>query len=382
MLPVVKRRGLVVVVAVLLLLTVCTGSVVAQGTDEGTEAGDGDELLEVSGWTAVAALLIGTVVLIASVELLIHALVRTALRFGVSAFLMAVVFSGWEFDNVAVGLFTGFAEMQNVALGLAIGNAVSIFGLTLALGALLFPFAVDVPDDYLVMTVAAPLLLVPALLSGSLTPAMSVMFLVLYVVIFAYILGRERGRDRTFMESSEVHEAAAVPDGAETRLPSPVRSLTQYDWFWPAMLVVAIGGIALGAEGSASGIEGILETWNLTETFLGVTVITLLYTLDDIVLILEPLRLGYNDVAVGGVIGSLLFFVTANVGIVGLLGTIHFRWETVFVHLPTLLGFAALSSYLLWRGEMTKKHGALLLGLYVTYLLVNVQFFATLPVGE
>ena len=97
------------------------------------------------------------------------------------------------------------------------------------------------------------------------------------------------------------------------------------------MLVVAIGGIALGTEGSASGIEGILETWQLTETFLGVPVITLLYTLDDIVLILEPLRLGYNDVAVGGVIGSLLFFATANVGIVGLLGTIQFRWETVFV---------------------------------------------------
>lgn len=374
-------RTVVALIAVSLLVVLGTGLVVAQGGGA-AEAGDGSELVEVSGWTAVATLFVSTAVLIASVELLIHALVRTALRFGVSAFLMAVVFSGWEFDNVAVGVFTGFAELQNVAFGLAIGNAVSIFGLTLALGALAFPFSVDVPDDYLAMTAAAPLLLVPALLSGSLTPTVSIMFIVVYVVVFAYIVQRERGMDRTFMQADEVKEASTAADGEVGRsLPAPGRALTRSKWFWPLMLLVAVGGIILGAEGSASSVEGILSTWNLTGTFLGVTLITVLYTVDDLLLVLEPLRLGYEDVAVGGVIGSLLFFVTANVGIVGLLGTIHFRWETVFVHLPTLIGFAALATYMLRRGEMTHKHGGLLLGLYVLYLLVNVRFFATLPVG-
>jgi cation:H+ antiporter len=133
MLPAGRTRVIAVSVGVLVLLSVCTGATVAQesgepGTTEETE--DGGELLDVSGWAAVGALLLGTVVLVASVELHVHALVYTALRCGVPAFLLAVVFSGWEFDNVAVGLCTGFAEMQNVALGPAIGNAVSIFGLT------------------------------------------------------------------------------------------------------------------------------------------------------------------------------------------------------------------------------------------------------------
>ena len=378
-----SRRAVVALLVVTLLLPVGTGLVVAQ--DGGGNGGGDGGLLDVSGVGAVVTLLVGTVILMASVELLIHALVRTALRFGVSVFLLAVIFSGWEFDNVAFGLFTGFADMQHVAFGLAIGNAVSIVGLTLALGAIAFPFAVEVPDDYLALMVAAPLLLVPVFLSGTLTPALSVVFVGLYVVIFAYIVRRERDADRSVLQSDEVVRAATATDGqldaGPASLPDSVERLTRFAWFWPLMLLVSIGGIAVGAEGSAAGVEGILATWNLSGTFVGVTLVTILFTIDDLLLIVEPLRLGYADVAVGGVIGSLLFFVTANVGIVGLVGTIDFRWETVFVHLPVLFGFAALSSYILKRGEVTRTHGALLLGLYVLYLLVNIRFFATVPVG-
>lgn len=382
MAPATSGRIVVILGVILLVATGGAGLVVAQEEGENDEGG---ELLDVSGWTAVVALLVGTAILMVSIELLIHALVRTAIRFGVSAFLLAVIFSGWEFDNIAFGIFTGFREMQNVAFGLAIGNAISIFGLTLALGAVVFPFVIDVPNDYIVMTGAAPLLLIPVLLSGTLTPVLSIMFIMMYVVIFAYILQRERQMDRSFMQSDEVKEAVSIPDGERDiaiPLPAPVRRVAQYDWFWPLMLLLAVGGIIVGAEGSAAGVEGLIDTWELTGTFVGVTFVTVLYTIDDILLIIEPLRLGYSDIAVGGVIGSLLFFVTANVGIIGLLGAIHFRPETVSFHLPVLLGFAGLASYFLWRGRLTRKHGALLLGLYVLYILINIQFFATVPLGE
>jgi cation:H+ antiporter len=381
----VARRVGVCLVALVLLTSLVAGVAVAQDGDETGESGEAGELIEAEGWGAVGFLLLGTIVLMASIKLLIHALVRTAIRFGVSTFLLAVIFSGWEFDNVAFGLFTGFREMQNVAFGLAIGNAVSIFGLTLALGALLFPFVTDVPNDYLGILVGSPFLLVPVILSGTLTLPLSVMFLFLYVVIFAYIVQQERHADRRFMRSEEVTEAATVADGngaVERRVPEPLAALTRRDWFWPLLLVVAVGGIVVGAEGSATGVEGIMETWELTGTVVGVTLITLLYTLDDLLLIAEPLRLGYDDIAVGGVVGSLLFFVTANVGIVGLVGEIEFQPQTVLFHLPALLVFAALSTFLLWRGRLSRRHGAALLGLYAGYLAITVWLFATVPVPE
>lgn len=379
------RRVVTCIAALLLVATLGTGLAAAQNGDETGADGDDGELLAVEGWTAVGLLLAGTAVLMASIKLLIHALVRTALRFGVSTFLLAVIFSGWEFDNVAFGLFTGFREMQHVAFGLAIGNAVSIFGLTLAVGALLFPFETDVPVDYLGLLVGAPFLLVPVILSGTLTLALSVMFLFMYVVVFAYIVQRERRSDRQFMRSEEVTEAVTVADGkggVRRHFPESLAGLARREWFWPSMLLVAVAGIVVGAEGSATGVEGILETWELTGTVVGVTFITILFTIDDLLLIVEPLRLGYYDVAVGGVVGSLLFFVTANVGIIGLVGDIHFRPQTVVFHLPVLLLFAGLSSYMLWRGRMSRKHGAVLLGLYVLYILFTLSLYATVPIAE
>lgn len=402
-------------VVVLLVLALVGGGAAAQEADEVGEE-DESELLSVSGWAAVAAFLFGSVVLLVSVEVLIHALVRTASRFGVSALLLAVVVSGTEVDNVAFGVFTGFREMQNVAFGLAIGNAVSIFGLTLAAAALLYPFEVSVPNDYLALMVASPLALLPFLLGGEITGLHGIGLILAYGVVFAYIARRELGGDRSYMRSSEVMEAAtsadgegyaaagaaegdAAPEATSTAdgdlsepeptgsagdsddLPGVLSRVAAHDWFWPAVMVLALLGLAVGAETASAGTEGILETWALQETAFGVTLVTLIFTLDDLLLTVEPVRLGYTDVAVGGIIGSMLFFVTANTGIVALVGDISTSPEAIYFHLPALLVFAGASAYLLHRGRLTRRAGAALLGLYLVYLAVNVVFFAALPVS-
>jgi cation:H+ antiporter len=387
------RYGRLVIVA-LLVLTLACGGVAGQEVEE-DEASEGGEmeLLSVSGWAAVGAFLLGAVILLVSVEVLIHAVVKTATRFGVSALLLAIVVSGTEVDNVAFGVFTGFREMQNVAFGLAIGNAISIFGLTLAVAAIAYPFEVSVPDDYLALMVASPLLLLPFLLAGTITALHGIGLILAYALIFAYIARKELGGDRSYMRSSEVMEAATSADGegygdrpADSRpaenetLPGPLRKFARHDWFWPGVMVVALLGIVVGAESASAGTEGILRTWDLQGTIVGVTLVTVLFTLDDLLLAVEPVRLGYYDVAVGGIIGSLLFFVTANTGIVALVGSISTSSRAIFFYLPALLVMTALSGYLLRRGRVTRRDGIALLGLYIVYLAVNVAFFAGVPV--
>ncbi|WP_162829580.1 sodium:calcium antiporter [Halorussus rarus] len=384
------------VVALVVVSTAVVGVVAgnAGAVQESDEAGESDELLSVSGWAAVAAFLLGSLILLGSVEVLIHALVRTASRFGVSALLLAVVVSGTEVDNVAFGVFTGFREMQNVAFGLAIGNAISIFGLTLAAAALLYPFDVDVPTDYLAIMVVSPLVLLPYLLTGRIDAVDGVVLIAAYLAVFGYIAARELRGDRSYMRSGEVMEAATSADGqgeaaaavagdgvTDDDLPGPLRRVARRDWFWPAVMLVALGGIVVGAETASTGTEGIVETWDLHQTAFGVTMVTIVFTLDDLLLAVEPVRLGYNDIAVGGVIGSLLFFVTANTGIVALVGSVTTSPRALYFHLPALLVIAGLSGLLLWRGKLTRLAGAALLGLYVAYLAMNVFFFSALPVS-
>ncbi len=390
-------RGFIVA----LLVLAAVGGCVAGQESGGTQSAEGDEPLSFSGWVAVAAFLAGSAILLVSVEVLIHALVRTATRFGVSALLLAILVSGIEIDNVVFGISTGFEGMQNVAFGLAIGNAISIFGLTLAVAALLYPFEVSVPDDYLALMVVSPLILLPILLVGRTTRLQGVLLILAFVAVFAYIARRELRGDRSYLRSSEVMDAATDTDGegvatdreatpsADTGpgtdrdgdLPNFVSRFARHDWFWPGVMVVALFGIVVGAETAAAGTEGVLRTWHLRETVFGVTLVTIVFTLDDLLLAVEPVRLGYSDVAVGGVVGSLLFFVTANAGIVALVGSVTTSPRAVYFHLPALLVFAGLSGVLLRHGRMTRRTGAVLLGLYVVYLAINLAFFATLPVG-
>lgn len=370
------RWSVSVLVGVVALLVGGTGRVAA------LSAGGADDLVAVSGWAAVGTLLAGTVVLLVSVEVLVQALVRTAREFQVSAFLLAVVFSGFEFDNVAFGVFNGFRELQEVSFGLAVGNSLSIFGLVLALGAVLYPFEVDVPTGYLLLMVVAPFVLLPSVFLGEFTAVAGLLLVGLGVVVFGYLYRRERAADRPVAQSHEMREAFVRADGEAPSVPGPLAPLARRSWFWPAVMVVAVAGIVVGAEGSSAGVEGVLRTWDLTGTFLGATLVTLLYTADDLLLAVEPLRLGHADVAVGGIVGSLLFFVTANVGIVALVGTVEVSRSTALLHLPALIAITSLSAYFLWRGRLGRRHGLVLLGLYVAYLALNVVLFSGLPVGE
>jgi len=110
--------------------------------------------------------------------------------------------------------------------------------------------------------------------------------------------------------------------------------------------------------------------------------VTLLYTVDDLLLAVEPLRLGHYDITVGGIIGSLLFFVTANVGIVALVGDVHVGAATLYLHFPVLVGMTTLAGYFLRRGTLTRWQGLVLFAFYLSYLLVNVVLFSSIPVGE
>ena len=158
----------------------------AGGADDGDEAGEAGEEGEeeeeggiegaIGGFAeqygllgALAVLAAGVVLLTISAERLISYLVRSALGLGVSLFALAIVFTGFEFDDTAVALVFSAAELQNAALGTALGTGLAIIGITLALAAIVHPFSVDIPNDYLVVFVLSPLILVPVVLGGTIT---------------------------------------------------------------------------------------------------------------------------------------------------------------------------------------------------------------------
>ena len=360
--------------------------------------------------TSVFVFISGATLLIVSAEKLIAHLVGAASGLRVPLFLLAVVFTGIEFDDITLGVALNLEDLSGVALGIVFGTALSFAGVVLALAALLEPSEVDVPRDYVVLLAAAPLVALGFALTAPLTVGDGVVLLGLFVLFVAYVAVRELRRSVAVFRDVEVVEAATVGgpgggvpprEGAETERgwsgggdawdePGPGRQVLDDvpvaerrelpGWAHLGLALLALAGLVIGAATTSAGTEGILETYGLEGTVFGATIVTVVLTLEDLFLTVEPFRRGVPEIGVGNVIGSVVFSVTGKLGITLLAGGIVVGSDVLTWHLPSLIALTGLAAYFLSTGRLRRWHGCALLALYVAYWVVSLVAFGGAPV--
>ena len=361
--------------------------------------------------TSVFVFISGATLLVISAEKLITHLVGAASGLRIPLFLLAIVFTGVEFDDIALGVGLNLEELSGVALGVVFGTALSFTGVVLAVAAVIRPSQVDIPRDYLVLFAVAPLVMVAVTLTGPLTVTDGLLLLGLFVLFVTYVAARELRRSVAVFRDVEVYEAAVAEAeddahpargvGTEARLDPPVAAgartgagRTQQvvedaprteerdlpGWAHLGLAVVALAGLVVGAATVSTGTEGILAAYGLEGTVFGATIVTAVLTMEDVFLTVEPFRRGVPEIGVGNVIGSVVFSVTGKLGITLLAGGIVVGSDVFTWHLPALVVLTALAAYLLSTGRLTRWHGCTLLALYVVYWVVSLVAFGEVPV--
>jgi cation:H+ antiporter len=370
---------------------------------------------------------LGIAVLVYSAEKLIGYLVGVASRWAISLFLIAVVFTGIEFDDLAFGVVLNLEDLSEVALGTVIGTTVAMTGVVLALAAIIAPCAVDVPRDYLVLFVAAPVVMFVLAFTGALTFASGIVLLVLFVAFVGWVAYREYSARRPVWRNAELYEqlekAGVGGGGAATAtltggsgggdilvggttgasatgsggsgsggfdLPADLRvdqGFLKARQHSPAgglaLALFALLGLIVGAVVAGAGTGGILDTFSIEGTVFGVTIATLALSLEDIFLTVEPARRGAPEIGVANVIGSVVFSVTGKLGIILLIGgTITVDDDVLTWHLPVLMGLTAISAVFLATGRLRRWHGIVLLALYVVYFVVSLVAFGGVPLDD
>ena len=386
------KRGLAIVLVLVLALTVCVTPVAAQEPgeeDEGGIEGRIEGAVEAQGLLgALAVLAFGAVLLTACVEKLIDYLTRAALGLKVSLFALAIVFTGFEFDDTILALVLSAGDLEAAALGTALGTGLAIVGITLALAAIVRPFPVDLPPDYVVLFGLAPLLLVPFVLAGTLTFVHGLLLLGAFAAIFGYIIVREYRRDVPVFLNSELGREIRADGGFA--LPSSVSGIPEdrlvgdrpaAGWIWLSFAVLALVGIVFASMLLEAGSEVVVDGFGIEETVFGATVLTVVLTFEDVMLTIEPVRRGIPEIGVGNVIGSVLFSMTGNVGVIMLLSELNVANSVLTFHLPAVILVTALAAYFLYTRELKRWHGLLLGGLYVGYWVVALVVFGGVPLG-
>lgn len=356
---------------------------------------------------SIVLFVVGAAVLIYSAEKLIVYLVGAASGLKFSVFLLAIIFTGIEFDDVALGVALNLEDLSGVALGTVFGTAISMTGIVLALAAIIRPTRVAIPRDYIVLFALAPLVMIPFALTESITAAGGAILLAVFVLFLGYIAYKELRRDTPVFRNPEILEkvgaggggeaaGATVTGGADAGPRSTARgsniapftvtmpfsdSRPLPGWAGLGLAVVALVGLIAGAAVTGMGTEGILEDFGIEGTLFGATIATLVLTLEDIFLTVEPTRKGAPEIGVGNVIGSVVFGVTAKLGIIVLAGgSILVDDDVLSWHLPVLVVINALAAYFIFTGRLRRWHGFLLVALYIAYWVVSFTMFGEAPV--
>ena len=348
-----------------------------------------ESFVEAQGlWGAVFVLFGGVIVLTVAVEKLISYLTRAAIGLKMSLFTLAIVFTGFEFDDTILALVLSAGGLEEAALGTALGTGLAIIGVTLALAAIVKPFPVELPSDYVALFALSPVLLVPFVLVGTLTFAHGALLLGAFVSMFGYVILRERQRDAPVFHSSEIGRTiradggVAVPESIsaipEDRL---VGTRCNAGWIWIALAVIALAGVVLGAILLETGSEVMVEELGIEQTVFGATILTAILTFEDVLLTLEPVRRGVPEIGIGNVMGSVLFSVTGNIGVIMLLSELRITPAVLTFHLPAIILITAIAAYFIYGNELKRWHGFLLGGLYIVYWLIALLVFGGVPIS-
>jgi cation:H+ antiporter len=355
--------------------------------------------------TSILIFAAGAALLIYSAEKLITFLVGAARGLAISLFLLAILFTGIEFDDLAFGVVLNLEGLEDVALGVIFGTVISLTGLVLALAALIAPCRVEVPKDYITLFAIAPLVLIWPALLGELGVVSGIILVVLFVLFVAYIAYRESRRAVPTFRSAEVLEEMESPElvgavagkgggggnrggrGAgdlyETGEVGLAKSNNRPGWVLLLLAFLALVGLVVGAWAMTEGTEGILEDFAISGTVFGATIATLVLSLEDIFLTAEPARRGAPAIGVGNIIGSVVFSVTAKVGIIALAGGALLITPEIFSwHLPALVAINGFAAYALFTGHLRRWHGAALLVGYIAYWVISFSVFGLVPVDD
>ena len=157
--------------------------------------------------TSIFIFISGATLLVYSAERLVGSLVGVSRGLAISVFLLAIIFTGIEFDDIVLGVALNLEGDQDVALGLVIGTAVSFSGIVLALGAILAPTTFSIPREYIVVFALAPLIMLVFAVQ-EVTTADAIVLLLLFVAWVAYVAVRESKRETATFRNLEIIDEA------------------------------------------------------------------------------------------------------------------------------------------------------------------------------
>ncbi len=305
--------------------------------------------------TSLTASPIGVALAVWATERLLEGLVGLAWAAHLPTFTVAAVLSGFEVENVAVGLAAGARGSAAIALGSVFGGAMFLVCVALGLGAVLYPLHVSLPRPVLGVLAVAPVLAGLALL-GDTTPRLAGAALLVAFGLLMTVLVVAARRHR-FLDDDEIEEAVEKQHS------------------WSAALGLTLVGlvvISVGGELVATGAEQIILSLGVPAMLMGMVVTPAAVELEEVIRQAVPTREGHPEVSAGNLVGTMLYFVLFNLGLIALLTPVPVEAQVCRLDWPALVVVTWLATVFLARGRVGRPEGSVLLLGYGLYIVAHI----------
>ena len=303
---------------------------------------------------SLVSFVIGLGLVIYFAEKLVKGAVGTSLGFGISTFLISVIFIGFDPENLALGSVATFEDLAGIALGSIIGAAMVAVALAFGITALFAPMEFgQVPKQILAVPILAVLLLAVLSFDGQLSRVDGAVLLLGFVLSVLYLLKLSK-------KGLDIRPAGEVAETLEE-----ANKLNKGKSF--GLLFLSLAAIIAGSEMLVAGSETIIASLGLSDTVFGMTILALLVSIEELARELPAALRGRPEISFGNVVGSILAFFFFNAGIISLVRPVPVSGQVLRFYLPLCLIVVIVVSLFMMRKKIPRWAGAVLVALYVIF---------------
>lgn len=309
-------------------------------------------------WVTDIVLLVGGLVILGcGGECLVRGAAQLARQLGVSALVvgLTIVAFGTSAPEIAVSMQSAAQGQPDLAVGNVVGSCIMNILIVLGIAALVRPLRVSrnvVTMDALVMLMVTGIFMLFAV-DKTIDRWQGLLFVVglaLYTVVTYY-------------------EARFQPKVVEDEYEHDPRQEKTSLWVSVPAVVVGLAGLVKGADLIVEGGLGIAELLGVSKRIIGLTLFAFGTSLPEMAICVIAARRSQPDIAIGNVVGSNIFNILAVIGITAAFFPLGVNDKIFRFDAPVMLGVVVLSFWVLRTGHrISRREGALLLGLYAVYL--------------
>lgn len=301
-----------------------------------------------SGAVGVIVLVVGTGVVVVGADAFVDGLLGVSRALGVTPFVLSVILSGFETENLVAGIAANAKGLPGAAAGTFLGGVTFLALGVAGLGGLISPIRVELPTRFAVWTAIAPLPLLAFAIDGRVSRPEGAV-LVAWSVVALVGLARS-GR------------ALLAPEEEE-----PVRR--------PVLrLLAGLGLLTGGGWLIGEGLRTTVRQLGVPQTLLGNTALAAAVEAEELARFAVPARRGRPEIGLGNIAGTVVHFVALNAGIIALVKPLTLGPDTTRFYLPVgAASPAILAALLLVRKQLGRIEGAALTGLYAAYVAVAIS---------